>query len=375
MDRIEILNIAITPLKIDMPELLNEIYGISTLPITRTETIIEIKGIHIPEINALRRVLTDEIQHYHLTTNDSTIETDDPFISLSRIEKYISNIPICYSVSKEIIKKLKLGIKFKNKTTSNVVILCGDLVIQSSDAVLNSPIFDPTFELFSLSPGKSITITNIHLVTKYGKEFAGANLACNASYRFLDIEEYSIEEINKKENRIKPFVNQSGYKVSSFIANPIHHELSFTIPATSKNFVKEIHQILNDVCDNIIYRLRSILMHVENSSKGDSTQLLLDDNSIQSSILENSSNSTDTETINKYICVIPGETHTIGNLLKWYINDLFPQCSSVTYIINEKKLEITIFFINSEDVHKYMHDSIKHGIHIFKEIKKQFEKN
>ena len=116
-------------------------------------------------------------------------------------------------------------------------------------------------------------------------------------------------------------------------------------------------------------------MHVENSSKGDSTQLLLDDNSIQSSILENSSNSTDTETINKYICVIPGETHTIGNLLKWYINDLFPQCSSVTYIINEKKLEITIFFINSEDVHKYMHDSIKHGIHIFKEIKKQFEKN
>jgi DNA-directed RNA polymerase subunit L len=369
MDIIEIINMAIMPLKIDMPELLNEIYGLSVLPIFRTETVIEIKGIHIPEINALRRVLTDEIQHYHLTTNDSTIDTDDPFITLARIEKYISNIPICYSVSKEIIKKLKLGIQFKNKTTSNVVILCGDLVIQSSDVVLNSPIFDPTFELFSLSPGKSIIINNIHLVTKYGKEFAGANLACNASYRFLDIEEYSIEEINKKENRIKPFVNQSGYKVSSFLTNPIHHELSFTIPATSKNFIKEICQILNDVCDNIIYRLRSILMHVENTSKSDSIQLLIDDNSIQSSILENSSNMSN---INKYICIIPGETHTIGNLLKWYINDLFPQCSSVTYIINEKKLEITIYFINGEDVYKYMHDSIKHGILIFKEIKKQF---
>jgi len=360
MDTIEVLNLVIKPLKIDMPELLNEIYGISNLPIFRTEIITEIKGIHIPEINALRRVLTDEIQHYHLTTNDSVIETDDPFITLSRIDKYISNIPICYSIPKEIIKKLKLGIQFKNKTTSNVVVLCGDLVIQSSDVTLNSPIFDPTFELFSLSPGKSITINNIHLVAKYGKEFAGANLACNASYRFLDIEEYSIEEINKKENQTKPFVNQSGYKISSFLANPIHHELSFIIPATSKNFVKEIHQILNDVCDNIIYRLRSILMHVENSSK-------IDD-SIQSSILENVNND-----INKYICIIPGETHTIGNLLKWYVNDLFPQCSSVTYVIHEKKLEINIYFINGEDVYKYMHDSIKHGISVFKEIKKQFE--
>jgi hypothetical protein len=94
MNDIEILNAAIMPLKIDMPELLNEIYGISTLPIFRTEVVIEIKGIHIPEINALRRVITDEIQHYHLTTNDSTIDTDDPFITLSRIDKYISNIPI-----------------------------------------------------------------------------------------------------------------------------------------------------------------------------------------------------------------------------------------------------------------------------------------
>jgi DNA-directed RNA polymerase subunit L len=107
-------------------------------------------------------------------------------------------------------------------------------------------------------------------------------------------------------------------------------------------------------------------MHIENNSKED----IIDDNSIQSSILENSSNGED---INKYICIIPGETHTIGNLLKWYINDLFPQCSSVTYTIHEKKLEIIIYFINGEDINKYMHDSLKHGIGVFKEIKKQFE--
>jgi len=370
--KIEVINMRITPLKISMSDRLSDIYSIRQLPIFPTSAVIEISGIHIPEINAIRRVLTDEIQHYYLTTAEATMDTDDPYITLSKIEKYISQIPLCYSIPKDIIKKLRLGIDIKNNTTSEMVVLCGDLVIQpfgeEGMVDLSNPIFDPTFELFSLSAGKRMIINDIQITTNYGKYNAVANLACNARYRFLDIEEYTMEEINKKENRIKSFVDQSGYKMSSLIANPIHHELSFTIPATSKNFMKEISQILNDVCDNIIYRLRNILMYIEKPSD---SEIDNSEENIQSSILENNTG------INRYICSIPNETHTIGNLLKWIIvNDIFPQCASVIYTITfDKNLELTINYAEGEDIYLQINDAVKYGINRFKEIKKQFAKS
>lgn len=384
LSQIKVNDMSITPLKIDMPELLLKIYGIRDIPIFTTRVEIEIYGIHIAEMNAIRRVLTDEIQHCYMTTNDAVLETDDPYINMPKIENFISQIPLCYSIPKDIIKKIRLGINIKNDTTSNMAVLCGDLMVESKDIELKNPIFDPTFELFSLGAGKQVTIHNIKIINNYGKYYSGANLACNATYQFLDIEEFSLSEINRKENRIKSFVGQSGYKVSSLIADPIHHKLSFNIPATSKNFKSEIFQILNDVCDNIIYRLRNILIYIENSAKGANlkestkginikeTAKIIDYNDIQSSILENVDNSD----INRYIIIIPNETHTIGNLLKRIVlSEIFPSCSLITYNITfEKNLEITINYIEGEDIHKYLINSIKFGINTFNELKKEINK-
>lgn len=366
--QITITDLNLNPLEINMPELLFKLYGIRKLPIFPTRVTMKIMGIHIAEINAIRRVLTDECVHYYMTMNDAILETDDPYINMPKLENYISQIPLCYSISKDIIKKLRLGINIKNNTTNSIAVLAGDLTIESKDAELKNPIFDPTFELFSIGAGKQVTIHNIQIVNNYGKYYAGANLTCNAAYKFLDIEEYSLENINRKENRIKSFVGQSGYKVSSLLADPIHHELSFVVPASSKKYKSEINQILTDVCDNIIYRLRNILIYIENSSKNISYQ----SDSIQSSILENVDNSE----INRFILIIPNETHTIGNLLKRIIvNEIFPSCSLVIYDITfEKNLEITINYVEGDDIHKHLINSIKFAINEFNELKKEINK-
>lgn len=366
--QIILTDLNLNPLEINMPELLLKLYGIRKIPIFPTRVTIKIMGMHIAEINAIRRVLTDECMHYYMTTNEATLETDDPYINMPKLENYISQIPLCYSISKDIVKKLRLGINIKNNTTNSIAVLAGDLTIESKDVELKNPIFDPTFELFSVGSGKQVTIHNIQIINNYGKYYSGANLTCNAVYRFLDIEEYSLEDINRKENRIKSFVGQSGYKVSSLLANPTHHELSFVVPATSKKYKSEINQILIDVCDNIIYRLRNILIYIENSSKNSSYQ----SDSIQSSILENVDNSE----INRFILIIPNETHTIGNLLKRIIvNEIFPSCSLVIYDITfEKNLEITINYIEGDDIHKHLINSIKFAINEFNELKKEINK-
>ena len=66
-----------------------------------------------------------------------------------------------------------------------------------------------------------------------------------------------MEDMNREENRLKSFSHESGYKISSLIASPKHFELKFNVRATTENFIKEIGHILNDTCDNIIFRLRT----------------------------------------------------------------------------------------------------------------------
>ena len=185
--KIIINDLHLKTLEIKMPELLLSLYGIETLPIFPTQVTMKIMGIHIAEINAIRRVLTDECFHYYMTTNEATLETDDPYINMPKLDNYISQIPLCYSIPKDIIKKLKLGINIKNDSTDNIAVLAGDLMIESKDVELKNSIFDPTFELFSLGAGKQVTIHNIQIINNYGKYYAGANLTCNSVYKFLDI--------------------------------------------------------------------------------------------------------------------------------------------------------------------------------------------
>ena len=300
---IEVDGFHMEPLKIKDKAFLKMMYNIDDIPVFSTAVKFNIKGdrLNFAVINSLRRVLTDELLSYHLSAKDAVFDHDDPYQNLPQFEQQLSQIPLCYCIPKNIIKDLTFNLNIENHETSNKVVLSGFLTPHG--AALTYPIFNPTFKLCTLSSGKKISVTGIKIVQNYGKYYSGANVTSNAIHRCLDIEEYSLEEMNREENRLKSFSHESGYKESSLVANPKHFELSFNVRATTSKFTEEINQILSDTCNNIISRLRNILMYI-------SKEFIDKEDNIQSSI-----ESQDEGEINRYVITIPNETHTIGNLI------------------------------------------------------------
>jgi DNA-directed RNA polymerase subunit L len=337
------------------------IYDVKKNSIGPTFAKFELSGnkLNIAVINAIRRVLTDEIIHYYLTINSKNmkIDTNDVYINLPQLEFQISQIPLCYSIPKSIIKDIQFDIDIVNNEITNKVINCGYLKISGIE--LTHPIFDPTFKLCVLSSGCKLSISNIKIVQATGRQFSGANLTSNAIHKPIDIEDYSLDEMNRAENRLKTFSHGSGYKIPSLLAKPKKFELQFNVRATtSKYYIKEIDQILNDTCDNIIFRLRNILMYI-------SKEYTDEEDGIQSAIGIQPDNTT-----NRYIITIPNETHTIGNLIIVLLLDIYPQCPSATYSITfEKNLEIVIIYEEGFDIYKYVSNAIKSGIALYNEIK------
>lgn len=368
MEIIEILNFKINRNQItseNVPELF-ELFNIHTLPLATSKVEFEIKGISTSIINGIRRVITDEMSGHYLQLSEDSISslTTDKFADHQFINSRLSTMPLRYLISPTIIKNLRLSIDITNTSSEQLFIHSGDLIIEEDidskkhTTTLDYPIFNPTFNLFSIQPGKRVVINNIYITSGLGKDFAGANIACNARYKHLDIEEYTKDETHSDEGIMKNF---SGYKISSLIATPKHHLFTAIIPATGIN-ESEINNILIAVCDNIISRLRLISTSIEkiNSINGNINTT----NGIQFTILESTSG------LEKGILIIPNETYTIGTILSRAIYDLNPDIAIVTSLVYENKVELVIQ--HTENVTSILGDAIQYCISIFNTIKKKF---
>ena len=366
---IQILNFKIIRNQIiseNIPELF-ELFNIHTLPLATSKVEFEIKGVSTSIINGIRRVITDEMIGHYLQLSEDSISplTTDKFADHQFINSRLSTIPLRYLISPTIVKKLRLSIDITNTSSEQLFIHSGDLIIEEDISSssnkqkmdLNYPIFNPTFILFSVQPGKRVVINNIYITSGLGKDFAGANIACNARYKHLDIEEYTKEETHSDEGLMKNF---SGYKISSLVATPKHHLFSAIIPATGID-ESEINNILIAVCDNIISRLRLISTSIEkiNSINGNINTT----NSIQFTILDT------TMGLEKGILIIPNETYTIGTMLSRAIYDIIPDIAIVTSLVYENKVELVIQ--HTENVTGILRDAIQYCITIFNTIKKK----
>lgn len=79
------------------------------------------------------------------------------------------------------------------------------------------PIFNPTTEIAVVMPGARLVIGGIYIKSGVGRDNAIYNNACCGSYTHLDLEQYSDAEMRKEGGAA---VSQSGYKLSSLVANP-----------------------------------------------------------------------------------------------------------------------------------------------------------
>jgi DNA-directed RNA polymerase subunit L len=349
---VNISNLKFNRLEI-VTDAIQELYGIKKLPMAETEVEFDVEGIPLQMINGFRRALTDEMVGYALdvesTDYDHALSTDE-FVLQEFIINRLSNIPLRAKIPPKIIETLVLYLDVTNDGTSVKKVYAGDLRISSG--ILTEQIFNPTFMLCRLNPGKRVVLRNIRIKSGYGRDHAKYMVGRRAMYEHLDIEQYS------KDDMIKPggkAVDESGYKISCMVANPMKHRFKVTFPATGEN-LDEVRSLLIDACINIKDRLKSVLLIMDQKNNmGGMSYTVVKLKGLEEGIIQ-----------------IPGETYTIGEIIKKYVYILNPDIVIIggKLIRHENKLEIK--FTDTGDVTKLIVSAINYAINVISAMQKGF---
>lgn len=358
MGSVELISINLTRKEINSKVIpnLKKIIGYDYLPLVNTHVSIEIKGLSTAYINAFRRTSIDEMVGYALQVpnNINWNETDDEFMLPQFVVQRISLIPLKLNLGNDY-NKITFDLIAENNGTTVMSIYSKDLKLVTGK--LSEPIFNPTFKICILQPGRKISIKGIYIDTGLGKDNIVYQRVRCAAYKHLDIPQYDYKDTHLPDGKMSDY---SGYKISSMESNPKHHIYTCIIPATNKDNTN-ITSLFTDVCNTIKERIRYILSYIESTISNESSS-----QGIEYSIFQLS------EGIYEGVLEIIGETYTIGELIKRTIYDLIPDIINVKYVIilHDDKLKINIQY--KEHVTKILIKSLKYCLTTFDSLQKQF---
>ncbi len=170
-----------------------------------------------------------------------------------------------------------------------------------------------------------------------------------------------MREENGKDGKRNPVADLSGYKVSCMVADPRHHVLRAVVPATSPA-PAEARAVFADACTNVRERLQLVAAAVEQAAAA-SAGSTGTRHGIQYTVIQLEGGLTEG------VLQVPGETYTIGELLKRTVFELEPGISSVTSLViqHENRLEVTIQ--HTDDVTKLLRAAIQRAIETFDTIR------
>jgi DNA-directed RNA polymerase subunit L len=354
MTEVKLIAFEIERKEINVEELTGDV--IKKLPLANSYVKIEIKGIPTSYINAIRRVAMDELTGYALNANtESDWNSTEELMIPEFVAQRISLVPLKPNISD--IGNIKYELFAENKTTEIMSVYTKDLKLVSGK--ITEPIFNPTVKLCILNPGKKIYIKNITIITGKGKNNSMFQRVKCGTYKHLDIEEFSKEQIIGNIENNKEYANYSGYKVSSMVSNPRHHVFKCIVNATNNN-PEEIRLLFIDVCDNVKRRLKYILSHIEVNNTDHSQSIeynvFTTNNGIYEGVLE-----------------ISNETYTIGELLKRTIYDLYPDIINIKYVIISHVYKLILTIQYREHVTDLLIKSLKYCIGVFDTIQSQIK--
>jgi DNA-directed RNA polymerase subunit L len=341
--------------KFDRKDVFMDIDQKKLFPLNNTYVSIEIKNVSVAFINAFRRISIDELQGHSLQiSTDGEWMCNDEYILPQFLNQRISLVPLKSSIGNDY-NSIKFELIADNTTYELKTLYTKDLVVTSGK--LTEPIFNPTFKLCTLMPGRKISIKNIYIGNGFGKYNACYQKVRCGAYKHLDIPEYDKKETHNQDGTQ---VDYSGYKISSMISNPQHHLYTCIIPATNKN-MNEVMSIFIDVCNNAKDRLRHILYYIESHTNDQNDQ------DIKYTVIQLS------EGTYEGIIYINNETYTIGELLKRTIFDLNPDIINVKYVIltHDDCLKFTIHY--KEHVTNILVKSLKYCINLFDVLQTQLK--
>ena len=343
---------------------LRALYGLERLPLARADVEIEIKGVPTAVVNALRRVAMDEMPGRILRVPEGgfdTVATTERVFLPQFVEGRISNIALRPQIADDVVAKLRLKLDVHNPSASNLTVYARDLEAAEGE-MPSPPLFNPTTAIAVLEPGKRMVIRGIHISTGRGCDDGRYNVACRGVCRPLDLEQHGDAEMREEGGAA---CDLSGFKVSSLVANPRHHLVTASIPAATENLA-EVRATFADACANIKERLRVIAAAIDHRAGAPAAGAPAAGalRGVQYTVIELEGG------LHEGNLQVPGETHTIGGLLRRTVFELAPDVSNVAYEIVTQENRLVFSLRHTKDVTRIIAAAIRHSLATFDAIQR-----
>lgn len=347
---------------------LRELFHLERLPLAPARVEVEIEGVPTAVVNALRRTVLDEMPGRALQVPPDGFDTEattEEFMLPQFVSGRIAFIPLRPQVPLETVRHLRLELDATNTGAVCRDVYAGDLTVVGGS--MPEPLFNPTFKLATLQPGKRLVIRGIQIVTGYGRDFAAFNVTHRAAHRHLDVAQHPREATHLPGDPAEgaapaagargSAVDLSGYTASCLVSNPRHHVVSAVVAATPPD-PSEARSVFVDGCSNIIERLRLVATTVESDAdapagRGATYAVVQLEGGLAEGVLQ-----------------VPGETDTIGELLRRAVYEEDPEVSYVAYVVvdHENRLVLTVRHV--EDVTRLLVAAVRQSIATFEEIRR-----
>jgi DNA-directed RNA polymerase subunit L len=335
--------------------LLKSVFRLDRLPLANSEVEIEIEGVPTAVVNALRRTVLDEMVGHCLQVPDGGFDsrlTTDVFMLPQFVNDRVACVPLRPRIAADIVERLRLTLDVSNTTPEVLPFYTGDFKVAPGCGVkLTEPLFNPTFKLGFLQPGKRIVLRDVRIATGRGRDHGAFCVARRAAHRHLDLPEHTRAETHERGGVA---LDLSGYKVSSLVATPRHHVLRATVPATSAN-PAEVRAVFADACATVAARLLFVAAALDARDAADGVQysvVVLDDGLSEGTL------------------VVPGETPTIGELLRRAIYDATPEIAYVSQIVVDHENCLRVTVRHTGDVTRLLRDAVASSVETFSRLGK-----
>jgi len=296
-------------------------------PVNNHKTIsFELLNSNTELANAIRRVITNELEVKLLQVNINDIKTDDKYILSDIIKDRIESIPINQNIPDDYIFKLSIT----NNTLDIHDVNSSDLLLMNYKKNTNE-LFNQNMKICYLNSNKYITINDIH-VNKNTGFYNGKYSLCTVNYEIINTD-FKIASLNNDNTDFKMSIKTNGN------IEPI--------------------EIIKSVVLNLEKRLKIIESYIIEYNKiyNSSDIQLVDTNNVY--IIKN---------YDLFSYYINNESHTIGNLLVKYIYNIDNNIELINYSIPHPSKHQVIINIKHTEHNSIILKSIKNiikDLHVF----------
>lgn len=320
--------------EIKLPKSLDTEENRALIPVLRHYNVsVHLKKVSTAISNGLVRTMMDEIVVKTLEFDKDDIKTDDENIMWASVQKTVQSIRL----NQEVPKNARFSLKFVNSSAEPLMVRSGDLKTNHKLTVIP---FNSTFRIVTVREGRMLEINNIRVEENQGRNYSYGQYSAvsNCGHKPLDVEIF---------NR--------GEGTDVFVSNPREYEINF---GTNGNVKPK--WVLMSACQSIYNRANKLAKELEVVS--DKTQL-----KYTSDIMDINQEDELTHFTFK------GETHTICNLIRYFIYEKHPTIALSNYEITHPTEMNSVYRLISQNPKKIMLEALENIVDMFQSLEKQFD--